>query len=680
MGARPIARARRAALLAIRRPAHAPPSSTASSGGVAAYGNCVGVPTVGGRSSSFDPSLTRANPLVNVMAIAARGADADPGRGARPGQLRGPVRNPRPAATASAGPASLASATFQDERPQQAAHGPGRRPVREKLLIEASLELIDRAWSRASRAPGRWRISCAAPSRQTRPARASSSDLDAIPRREPGMAPWEVMISESQERMLATCRPEKLPGRARGLRAVGHPDRAGRAGHDGRDIAQSSRRHRPGRRTQPQREGESPASQPERSRATPTRPLSRGHAAGPAPAGAGAGNPAHGPRRPSRTWHGPGRRPRCAPRQPHLSSRRWVYEQVRRLRPSKHRRVAGSWGRGAASQGHEKALVATTDGNQTVSALDPHLGAQLSVAEATRNVSITGARPLGITKLPQLRQPGAPEAFWQLQEAVRGNGRGLAAPLVIPVTGATSRSTTNTRAAPSRRHPRSAWWALLLDDISSARPAAVHDRGRQTSSLWGRARRAWPVSAYASPGRDLVGDAPPGIELDREAALQSFIPRSHRPGPGGRRPRTSLAVDWPWPVAECCMWSGLGAQARLGRFGLTPAHRAVGEEPLGWFCPAARATLRAIDLLGPQFGLHAETPHGGGGAVCAIELTTGRNWRGRGARLWRGHARDVSLATCATPGTTARPAPSRGTWSGVRQRGQRRLPLQGETA
>ena len=98
--------------------------------------------------------------------------------------------------------------------------------------------------------------------------------------------------------------------------------------------------------------------------------------------------------------------------------------------------VAGP-GRGAAVlrvKGTTKALVATTDGNQAVGVLDPWLGAALSVAEATRNVSITGARPLGVTNCLNYGDPTRPEAFWQLTEGVRGLADACRA-LGLPVTG-----------------------------------------------------------------------------------------------------------------------------------------------------------------------------------------------------------------------------------------------------
>jgi len=119
---------------------------------------------------------------------------------------------------------------------------------------------------------------------------------------------------------------------------------------------------------------------------------------------------------------------------PNLSSRRWVYEQYDSNVGANTIVPPGTGAAVVRVRGTSKALVASADGNQTVSAIDPALGAALSVAEATRNVSITGARPLGVTNCLNFGDPTRPEAFWQLSEAVRGLGDACRA-LGLPVTG-----------------------------------------------------------------------------------------------------------------------------------------------------------------------------------------------------------------------------------------------------
>src|SRR6185312_10768091 len=119
---------------------------------------------------------------------------------------------------------------------------------------------------------------------------------------------------------------------------------------------------------------------------------------------------------------------------PNQASRRWVTDQYD---ATVQTNTVATSGHGAAVlrvKGTTKALVASTDANQSVGALDPWLGAALSVAEATRNVAITGARPLGVTNCLNYGDPTRPEAFWQLSEGVRGLGDACRA-LGLPVTG-----------------------------------------------------------------------------------------------------------------------------------------------------------------------------------------------------------------------------------------------------
>ncbi|MGZ6266061.1 MAG: AIR synthase related protein, partial [Candidatus Limnocylindrales bacterium] len=168
--------------------------------GVGGYGNCVGVPTVGGELV-FDPSY-QGNPLVNVMAIGLLEermlilAEA-------PGPGNFVVLFGSTTGRDGIGGASvLASATFADSDPNKRPTVQVGDPFAEKLLIEASLELIDRRLVEGIQDLGAGGISCASSESADKARTGILMDLDAIPRREPGMAAWEVMISESQERML----------------------------------------------------------------------------------------------------------------------------------------------------------------------------------------------------------------------------------------------------------------------------------------------------------------------------------------------------------------------------------------------------------------------------------------------------------------------------------------------
>ena len=212
---------------------------------------------------------------------------------------------------------------------------------------------------------------------------------------------------------------------------------------------------------------------------------------------------------------------------PNLASRAWVAEQYDRHVGTN---TVGGLGHGAAAlrvKGTSRALVVTTDCNQAVSAIDPHLGAQLSVAEAARNVSITGARPLGVTNCLNFGDRTRPESFWQLREAVRGLGDACRA-LGLPVTGGNVASLYNEAPGSAIAPTPEIGIVGLLDDVTllvgpafgadgdlallrgpeRARPRGKRLRGpgqvlppRTTCRAWTLPRRppARPSSARRSP-------------------------------------------------------------------------------------------------------------------------------------------------------------------------------------
>ena len=174
--------------------------------GVGGYGNCVGVPTSAASSSST--RRYAGNPLVNVMAIGLLPAGRltlaqAPG----PGNLA-ILFGSTTGRDGIGGASVLASATFADDDPSKRPTVQVGDPFAEKLLIEASLELIAAGLVEGLQDLGAGGISCATSETADRAGTGILVDLDAIPCREPGMEPFEVMISESQERMLAIVRPE----------------------------------------------------------------------------------------------------------------------------------------------------------------------------------------------------------------------------------------------------------------------------------------------------------------------------------------------------------------------------------------------------------------------------------------------------------------------------------------
>ncbi|HSL34216.1 MAG TPA: phosphoribosylformylglycinamidine synthase subunit PurL, partial [Candidatus Limnocylindrales bacterium] len=507
MGARPIAN-----LNSLRFGSFDHPRTRYLVGGVVAgiggYGNCVGVPTVGGELV-FDPSYA-GNPLVNVMAIGILEERlltlaAAPG----PGNLA-ILFGSATGRDGIGGASVLASATFTDDDPSKRPSVQVGDPFAEKLLIEASLELIERGLVEGLQDLGAGGITCATSETADRAGTGMLVELDAVPRREPGMAAFEVLISESQERMLAVVRPE----RETEVRAVcerwGIPcavigtvtaDGDIAVTEDGREIVRV-----------PAAALTSDAIVHERIAAPPAR-----RRAAPAP---GAPTSHDGADRLPERGMDPGAVLTALLGSAGLASRRSVFEQYDST--VQVNTVVGP-GRGAAVlrvKGTTKALVATTDANAPVGGLDPWLGAALSVAEATRNVSITGARPLGVTNCLNYGDPTRPEAFWQLSEAVRGLGDACRA-LGQPVTGGNVSHYHESPAGAILPTPEIGVVGILEEVATLVGPAFAADG--DAVLLVGEASPGLAGSEYARLAGGAAEDGPPSLDLDRERLLQAFV-------------------------------------------------------------------------------------------------------------------------------------------------------------
>ena len=301
-----------------------------------------------------------------------------------------------------------------------------------------------------------------------------------------------------------------------------------------------------------------------------------------------------------------------------LASRRAVFQQYDSTVGADT--VAGP-GHGAAVlrvKGTTKALVATTDGNQSVGALDPYLGAALSVAEATRNVSITGARPLGVTNCLNYGDPTRPEAFWQLKEGVRGLADACVA-LGIPVTGG---NVSLYNEAPSGSIAPTAEIGVvgLLEDIDRLVGPAFQ-RALDTVVLIGEATPGLAGSAYALLAGVAAEDDPPALDLVREAALQAFIREAIARGLVASAQDVSgggLAVA----LAESAMWGGIGATLRLAVTS-SPAVELFGESPSRLVVTTRPRFAPALALLARQHGLPLEELGVVGGDRLVIEMTQG---------------------------------------------------------
>jgi len=570
-------------------------------GGVGGYGNCVGIPTVGGELV-FDPSY-QGNPLVNVMAIGVL-EERHLTRAAAPGPGNLVVLFGSTTGRDGIGGASvLASATFSDADASKRPSVQVGDPFAEKLLIEASLELIERGLVEGLQDLGAGGITCATSETADRAGTGITVDLDAIPLREPGMAPFEVMISESQERMCAIVRPDRWPDVREVAERWGLPVAViGRVTDDG-DITVTSggaelARIPAAALTSDAIVHQRVARAPEHRRAAP---------APGAPTGASDRLPERG--------MDPGAVLLALLGSPNLASRRSVFERYDSTVGTDT--VVGP-GHGAAVmriKGTSRALVAATDGNQAVGVLDPHLGAAMSVAEATRNVSITGARPLGVTNCLNYGDPTRPEAFWQLTEGVRGLADACRA-LGLPVTGGNVSLYNESPAGSIAPTPEIGVVGLIDDVAALVGPAFVTDGdaillvGEATSGLIG--------SSYAALAGTTVEDGMPSLDLVREAAVQGFareaidrgLVESAQDVSGG-----GLAVA----LAEAAMWGGHGAAVRVPT-SMSPAVELFGESPSRVVVTTTQRHAPALALLARQHGLPVETLGSVGGDRLQIQL------------------------------------------------------------
>ena len=381
--------------------------------GIGGYGNCIGVPTVGGEVRFADPHS--ANPTVNVMCVGIAEADRLMTAQSHTPQV-GSLLVLYGASTGRdgiGGVSVLASATLEDGSEASRPSVQIGDPFTEKLLIEATLELIGEDMLEGLQDLGGAGITCAVSESAARAGMGVRLDLDAVPLRERGMEPFEILTSESQERMLAIVHPSRLVDVDRICSRWGLTTAVIGELVPGGELTVSSA-------------GAVVASVPARSLADDGPEYDR-PAAAPARAASGAEDPTFVP------FDGdPADALRALLAAPNIASKRWIYEQYDRLVQGNS--VAGPDSDAALVRVGTKALALSTDGKGRFGALDPYLGSVHAVAEAARNVAVTGARPLAITNCLNFGDPEQPEVMWQFAESVRGI-RDACLALGTPVTG-----------------------------------------------------------------------------------------------------------------------------------------------------------------------------------------------------------------------------------------------------
>jgi phosphoribosylformylglycinamidine synthase II len=366
--------------------------------GIAHYGNCIGVPTIGGEIY-FDESF-EGNPLVNVFCLGVLRHE-QLARGAARG-----VGNPIFYVGAETGRDGLAGASFasreltEESREDRPAVQVGD-PFKEKLLLEACLELLATDAVAGIQDMGAAGLTCSTCETASRGGSGVEIDLAKVPKREPGMTPYEILLSESQERMLIIGKRGK-ENVVREIFAKWDVPCAeiGRVTDDGMMRVRSN--------------GSIAAEIPAKPLAEEAPLYSRD--AKPPSAVAGINDLGYNDL-PKIDIHKALRRLLCDPT---IASKNWVYRQYDHTVRTGTMVKPGSDAAVFYVREANKILAATTDCNSLYCALDPREGGRIAAAEAARNLNCSGARPLAVTDNLNFGNPYKAENFWQLREAVEG--------------------------------------------------------------------------------------------------------------------------------------------------------------------------------------------------------------------------------------------------------------------
>ena len=612
MGARPVAVLN---ALAFGDPAEARTRRLVAGvvGGISFYGNCVGIPDVGGHVS-FEPTYND-NPLVNAMCVGlARREQLRLAGTARPGSAVYLVGSDT-GRDGIAGASLLASfelgAADDAKRPSVQVGN----PFLEKLLLEATLELVERDAVEAIQDLGAAGLTCATSEIAAKSGVGMRIDVDVVPRRASGMVPYEVMLSESQERMLVVARPS----REREVEEVFrrwelHGTRIGEVTAErvlevrsGGEVA-ASLAPRWLVDDVPEYDVREWAREPE---------ARRGEVEGSRPSGEGAWVPE---REAPFTWAGTpesDRAQRGATRgnvtppstdrkkiglellellsSPAVASRRVLYRTYDQMVGTDT--VVGPGGDAAVLRikGRRDGIAVAIDAQPRVAALAPFVGAASAVAEATRNVVCAGAQPLAITDCLNLGNPERPEGAWALERTVAGIAAACVA-LGVPVVSGNVSLYNATRGADI--WPTATIGAVgKLEEASHHIPVTTGEPG-DLVLLAGSAQVAIGASAYGALAG--IHQGPVGIDLALEARLQRYVLAAHARGllrAAHDRAEGGLGVA----LAELCLRGGIGMKVTLPAVrGIDKRVALFGEAPSGIVLVVAPAHADALRALAAE--------------------------------------------------------------------------------
>ncbi|HWD62829.1 MAG TPA: phosphoribosylformylglycinamidine synthase subunit PurL, partial [Humibacter sp.] len=547
MGARPVA-----VMDSLRfGPADAPDTARVLPGvvaGVGGYGNCLGLPNIGGEVV-FDSSYA-GNPLVNALCVGVLRADS-----IKLAKADGPgshvvLFGARTGGDGIGGASVLASATFDDAKPSKRPAVQVGDPFAEKVLIECCLELFAEKLVEGIQDLGAAGISCATSELASNGDGGMYISLDDVLLRDPTLTAEEILMSESQERMMAVVTPEKLDAfLAVTAKWDVETSVLGEVTDTGRLIIDWH--------------GERIVDVDPRTVAVDG-PVYDRPVAYPAWIDALQASSASALARPDGTTESGTTELRdqflALVGSPNLADKSWITNQYDYY-------VGGNTalafpddgGMIRVDEGSGLGFAIATDANGRYGQLDPRQAARLALAEAYRNVAVTGAVPAAVTDCLNFGSPENPEVMWQFSEAVEGLSDACLE-LGIPVTGGNVSFYNQTGATPI--FPTTVAGVLgVIDDVARRIPSGWQDAG-DNIYLLGTTREELDGSAWAGTVHGHLGGRPPVVDLDAErrlaellraGSLESLIGSAHDLSDGG------LAQA----LAESVLRFGVGARVWL---------------------------------------------------------------------------------------------------------------------
>ncbi|MGN6502521.1 MAG: phosphoribosylformylglycinamidine synthase subunit PurL, partial [Pseudolysinimonas sp.] len=471
--------------------------------GISFYGNCLGLPNIGGETW-FDP-VYQANPLVNALAVGVLRHEDLHLANARGVGNKVVLFGARTGGDGIGGASILASDTFSEGGPTKRPAVQVGDPFAEKVLIECCLELFAGDLVEGIQDLGAAGISCATSELASNGDGGMQVSLDEVLLRDPSLTAEEILMSESQERMMAIVRPEKLAG----FLAVTskwdvETSVLGEVTDTGRLVITWH--------------GETIVDVDPRTVAVDgpvyERPIAY-------PAWLDAVQADSAARLPRATGSDLGDQVVQLMSSANLAGKTWITNQYDKY-------VLGNTalsypddaGMVRVDEGSGLGFAVATDANGRYCYLDPYQGAQLALAEAYRNVAVSGATPVAVSDCLNFGSPENPEVMWQFSRAVEGLADGCLE-LGIPVTGGNVSFYNQTGDVPIHATPVVAVLGTI-DDVARRVPSGWQDPG-DNGYLLGTTARELDGSAWAGVVHGHLGGRPPVADLPREKALAGLL-------------------------------------------------------------------------------------------------------------------------------------------------------------